>query len=129
MIIVSSELKDYIADSRQHIVSQFDKYSIPDGWRKSVVPKLVDELVDVLGSHVDDFVISDCKEKFGELRVYWYYENQINDDDLLYDKIEKIIGKYELISRKTCVKCGRLATTQSRGWILPFCPGCIKFVN
>ena len=57
MIIVSSELKDYIADSRQHIVSQFNKYSIPDGWRKSVVPKLVDELVDVLGSHVDDFVI------------------------------------------------------------------------
>ena len=129
MIVVSNEWKDYIADSRQHVLSQFNKYSIPDGWRKSVVPKLVDELVDVLGSHVDDFVISDCKEKFGELRVYWYYENQINDDDLLYDKIEKIIGKYELISRKTCVKCGRLATTQSRGWILPFCPGCIKFVN
>lgn len=129
MIVVSNELKDYIADSRQHVLSQFNKYGIPDGWRKSVVPKLVDELVDVLGSHVDDFVISDCKEKFGELRVYWYYENQINDDDLLYDKIEKIIGKYELISRKTCVKCGRLATTQSMGWILPFCPGCIKFVN
>lgn len=125
---MSSELKDYIADSRQHIVSQFNKYSIPDGWRKSVVPKLVDELVDVLRSHVDDFVISDCKEKFGELRVYWYYKTQINDD-LLYNKIEEIIGKYELISRKTCVKCGRLATTQSRGWILPFCPGCIKFVN
>lgn len=126
--MVSNEWKDYIADSRQHVLSQFNKYGIPDGWRKSVVPKLVDELVDVLGSHVDDFVISDCKEKFGELRVYWYYENPI-DDDLLYDKIEEIIGKHELISRKTCVKCGRLATTQSRGWILPFCPGCIKFVN
>lgn len=97
--MVSNEWKDYIADSRQHVLSQFNKYSIPDGWRKSVVPKLVDELVDVLGSHVDDFVISDCKEKFGELRVYWYYENTI-DDDLLYDKIEEIIGKYELISRK-----------------------------
>lgn len=127
--MVSNERKDYIADSRQHVLSQFNKYGIPDGWRKSIIPMLVDELVDVLGSHVDDFVISDCKEKFGELRVYWYYENQINDDDLLYDKIEKIIGKYELISRKTCVKCGRLATTQSRGWILPFCPGCIKFVH
>ena len=115
--MVSNEWKDYIADSRQHVLSQFNKYGIPDGWRKSVVPKLV-----------DDFVISDCKEKFGELRVYWYYENPI-DDDLLYDKIEEIIGKYELISRKTCVKCGRLATTQSRGWILPFCSGCIKFVN
>lgn len=126
--MVSNERKDYIADSRQHVLSQFNKYGIPDGWRKSVVPKLVDELVDVLGPHVDDFVISDCKEKFGELRVYWYYENPIGDD-LLYDKIEEIIGKYELISRKTCVKCGRLATTQSRGWILPFCPGCIKFVN
>lgn len=126
--MVSNEWKDYIADSRQHVLSQFNKYGIPDGWRKSVVPKLVDELVDVLGSHVDDFVISDCKEKFGELRVYWYYENPINDD-LLYNKIEEIIGKYELISRKTCVKCGRLATTQSMGWILPFCSGCIKFVN
>ena len=128
MIVVSNEWKDYIADSRQHVLSQFNKYGIPDGWRKSVVPKLVDELVDVLGSHVDDFVISDCKEKFGELRVYWHYDNPI-DDDLLYDKIEEIIGKYELISRKTCVKCGRLTTTQSRGWILPFCSGCIKFVN
>ncbi len=126
--MVSNEWKDYIADSRQHVLSQFNKYGIPDGWRKSVVPKLVDELVDVLGSHVDDFVISDCKEKFGELRVYWYCENSI-DDDLLYDKIEVIIEKYELISRKTCVKCGRLATTQSSCWILPFCSGCIRFVN
>lgn len=128
MIVVSSELKDYITDSRQHIISQFDKYSIPDGWCKSVVPKLIDELVDVLGSYADNFVISDCKEKFGELRVYWYCENLI-DDDLLYDKIEVIIEKYELISRKTCVKCGRLATTQSKCWILPFCSGCIRFVN
>ena len=126
--MVSNEWKDYIADSRHHVLSQLDKYGIPDGWRKSIIPRLVDELVDVLGSHVDDFIISYCKEKFGELRVYWYYENPI-DDDLLYDKIEEIIGKYELISRKTCVKCGRLATTQSRGWILPFCPGCIKFIN
>lgn len=126
--MVSNEWKDYIADSRHHVLSQLDKYGIPDGWHKSIIPRLVDELVDVLGSHVDDFIISDCKEKFGELRVYWYYENPI-DDDLLYDKIEEIIGKYELISRKTCVKCGRLATTQSRGWILPFCPGCIKFIN
>ena len=128
MTVVSNELKDYIANSKQHILSQFNKYSIPDGWRKSIVPRLVNELVDVLGSHVDDFVISDCKEKFGELRVYWYYKNPI-DDDLLYDKIEEIIGKYKLISRKTCVKCGRLATTQSSGWIFPFCSGCIKFVN
>lgn len=57
--MVSNEWKDYIADSRQHVLSQLDKYGIPDGWRKSIIPRLVDELVDVLGSHVDDFVISD----------------------------------------------------------------------
>ena len=126
---MSNEWKDYIADSKQHILSQFNKYSIPDGWRKSIVPRLVNELVDVLGSHINDFIILDCKEKFGELRVYWYNENPLHNDDLLHNKIEEIIGKYELISRKTCVKCGRFATTQSMGWILPFCSGCIKFVN
>lgn len=124
---MSNEQKDYIATNKQIILSQLE--CLPEGWRKTIIQNMVDELVDALGSHVDDFYVEDCKEKFGELRIYWCWRNDAftDDESELYDKIEEIIQKYECISRKTCVKCGRITT--NRNWALPYCEICIKFVN
>jgi hypothetical protein len=56
------------------------------------------------------------KEKFGELR--WYDEFSTQD-------VQDIIDKYEDISRRTCLICGKPATKMSTGWISPYCDDCI----
>ena len=49
----------------------------------------------------------------------WYDCNTTTD-------IQKIIDKYEDISMKTCIVCGKPATYISRGWISPYCDEHIK---
>ena len=56
--------------------------------------------------------ILQIKEKFGSLR---WYANGDTEDTL------KIIDKYEKISKRTCVICGKEAEWTSVGWISPYC--------
>lgn len=56
--------------------------------------------------------IEQIKEKYGTLR--WYDYNSTRD-------VEDIILKYEDISAKTCIECGKPATKMSTGWICPYC--------
>ena len=44
-------------------------------------------------------------------------------------KVHDIIAKYETLSRKTCICCGKPAKYITLGWISPFCEDCIKGVN
>ena len=60
--------------------------------------------------------ITQIKEKFGGLR--WYDNGAPRE---LYD----IINKYEDLSYRTCIVCGRPAKYISRGWISPYCEDCI----
>ena len=39
-------------------------------------------------------------------------------------RIPDIIEKYERISRRTCIVCGKPATRITKGWISPFCDAC-----
>ena len=56
------------------------------------------------------------KEKFGGLR--WY-------DAGSPEKVWKeIIPKYENISYKTCIDCGKPAEYIQCGWISPYCANC-----
>ena len=129
---MSNERKDYKENSKQYILSQLYGYGLPDGWCKSIIPNFVDELVDALGSLVEHFHITDCKEKFGSLRIYWCWNDDLfceNDERILVsDKVDAVINKYEYISTKTCVKCGRLATTHGNEY-LAYCDICIRFTN
>lgn len=56
--------------------------------------------------------ILQIKEKYGSLR---WYTNGDTEDTL------KIISKYENISKRTCVICGKEAEWTSVGWISPYC--------
>ena len=102
------------------------------GWVNSFVTNLRDELYDVLGDFSDDFVVLDCKEKYGSMVIYWSWrERPYTIDELmhlneLYDTIESILRKYSKISNKTCVVCGKPAEEYSGGWVLPFCYDCYK---
>ena len=71
---------------------------IPEGWDKSFGADLRKELDEVLArENIEAFEIIDVKEKWGELRIYYFPQN---------DGIEKVIDKYSMISRNICLACG-----------------------
>lgn len=107
--------------------------SIPIGWEASFFEDMCKELMLVLGDCVNDFEITQLKEKYGEMRLYWGwkdirdytpYEQQVHKD--LVNRIEAIIDKYTVISSHTCVSCGRPSTHYTHPWILPLCDDCDK---
>ena len=71
---------------------------IPEGWEKSFGADLRKELDDVLArENIEAFEIIDVKEKWGELRIYFFPHD---------DVIENVIDKYSIISRSICRACG-----------------------
>ena len=86
---------------------------LPIGWQIGFVSQLKQELIDTLGIFVDDFEIIDAKEKYGALRIYWiwkereYTEHEIKKLSILYDYVADVIYKYEKISMRTCILCGK----------------------
>lgn len=98
---------------------------MPEGWRKAFGEQMCIEIKQALLEEggeklLDAYRIVQIKEKYGYLR--WY-------DNFTTDKIQNIINKYEVISSKTCIKCGKPATKLSCGWICPWCDECASELN
>ena len=96
------------------------------GWRKAFGIQLCKELKDELKrdslteNWVKSFKITDIKEKFGMLNI----------SAESYPKgVHEIILKYEYISSRTCIKCGRPAKYRTTGWIEPYCEMCVNQMN
>ena len=92
---------------------------LPAGWRTLAVEmfrKIRDRLIEEGGQDaVDNFMIDQLKEKFGEIRLYAHPTS---------DEVENIISEYERKSADVCCCCGKRATRVSKGWICPFCDDC-----
>ena len=93
--------------------------AMPDGWRAVFGEQLCEELREELikANYLDKYRITQIKEKYGSLR--WY-------DNGNTEKGYEIIRKYEKLSYKTCINCGRPATKISTGWISPYCDKCAE---
>jgi len=93
--------------------------NMPDGWRKAFGLAMCEEINEELKTWPpemrDQFRIMDIKEKWAALRFYtnFYTEN-----------LQKIISKYEIISKYTCIQCGEEAQWITRGWYQPLCTQC-----
>ena len=92
---------------------------MPDGWRKAFGEQMCQEIKDALLEEGEqilmDYRIDQIKEKYGYL--CWY-------DSWTTKKVQDIICKYEDLSARTCISCGKPATKISRGWICPWCDDC-----
>ena len=103
---------------------------LPTGWTITFVDDLKDDLFDTLGSYADDWIITDAKEKYGELRLYWafadrdYTDDEQRDMDALYDAIEEVIDRYRQLSASICVVCGAVSDDMKIGWNMPICESC-----
>jgi len=93
---------------------------MPDGWWKKFGKKMAKELQTIVDEkEIEDFKILQVKEKYNSLRVY------ISP----YDKdIDDVLRKYEDLSTKYCVMCGKKATKVSKGWYNSFCDECAEKV-
>jgi len=84
---------------------------IGNGWYE-----LVDELFEKL-SKFDGLVLTQVKEKFGELRVY------VNSGT---DEVYDIINEYENKSEKICETCGSPGKIHGGGWLRAVCDTCAQ---
>ena len=128
---MSNEYKDYINDLRTTFNDKMWEVDfLYDGWKKAFVPQMMDELFDALGPYVEDFMVHQIKEKYGNLTIYYGWKNRDYTDEENKDRkeinveVSDIIDKYRKISEHTCVQCGGKATFFSDGWVIPWCDSC-----
>lgn len=94
---------------------------IPAGWYKAFGTQMLDELNDLLIKYnfEDEYSIIEIKEKFG--RLIWYDNARV---DGMYEEYIEWLNKYDNLSGKTCIFCGKPATHRTKGYILPVCDDC-----
>lgn len=97
-------------------------WSIPYGWRKAFGIQMCKELKEALKRHdfLYKYYLTDVKEKFGVLTIY---------DEGAPEEVHDILLKYDYISSRTCIECGRRAKYRTEGWVEPYCEDCIKKIN
>ena len=92
---------------------------MPDGWRIAFGEDWAREVqaaINKLPEDVRDKVyITDIKEKYGYLHTYFSHYT---------DALREVIRKYDNLSERTCIRCGKPATKISTGWISPWCDSC-----
>lgn len=87
---------------------------MPEGWRIAFGEQMCEEIREALieDNFLDEYRVVQIKEKYGGLR--WY-------SGPAPEKVHDIVSKYEGLSERTCIVCGKPATKISTGWISPFC--------
>ena len=95
---------------------------MPPGWRKAFGEQMCEEIMEELkaSNMIDTYMVLQIKEKFGMLR--WY-------DNGFTKKGFDIISKYEDMSKRICIACGKPATLISTGWISPWCDECAEQIS
>lgn len=101
---------------------------LPKGWNKSFGIKICEDIKSVLKKSKEkdfwkkEYRITQIKEKYGSLR--WYDFGVPHD---VFDDYEKVISKYEEISKVTCYNCGKEAKMRNCGGLYePLCDKCNK---
>lgn len=96
--------------------------SIPRGWRLAFGDQMIEELSQLLRKYsVEDYQILQIKEKYGGLR---WYDNGF--PKVGFGEYNSWLYKYEELSFKTCINCGKPAIGYTKGWITPLCEECMK---
>ena len=92
---------------------------IPEGWRDAFGMELLEDIRKSLkkSKRLRKVRILDVKEKWGSLSIYF---------DSYPGDLRFVLNNYELVSRYTCIKCGKVATHVQMGWISPYCESCCK---
>lgn len=105
-----------------HIIPTYTELDMmPTGWRKAFGIQMCKEvkaqlLKDGGRKLLRKYRITQIKEKYGTLRWYCTWGS---------NSLYHILDRYEDLSAKICIKCGKPAEVISTGWISPYCKNCI----
>lgn len=96
---------------------------MPEGWKRAFGIDMCEDIRRVLvkANYLYNYRICQVKEKYSGLR--WY---DAGAPSSIYNELQDVIDKYEELSYRTCIRCGRPATKISQGWISPFCDRCAE---
>ena len=96
---------------------------MPEGWKRAFGIDMCKDIRRVLvkANYLYDYRVCQVKEKYGTLRWYDY-----GAPSSIYRELQDVIDKYEGLSYRTCIWCGRPATKISQGWISPWCDKCAE---
>ena len=96
---------------------------IPRGWRIAFGDQMIEELDQLLKKYnlEKEYRITQIKEKYGALR---WYDNGFPEEG--YKEYTDWLHKYEDLSFRTCIRCGKPAIGLTKGWIMPLCKDCMK---
>lgn len=101
-----------------HIIPAYTELdAMPRGWRKAFGIYICKDLKKALLADggrkaLNRFRIEQLKEKYGSMCLYYHGGNE---------EVDKVVAKYEYISERTCIECGKTADYVTRGWIEPYC--------
>lgn len=113
-LIPRNVFTDEIPDDYDYSWTRVDE--IEKGWQKLFL-QMCEEIREPLikADYLEKFRFSQLKEKWGHMCCYNFGAPQ---------EVHDIIHKYERLSAKTCIRCGRPAIKVSTGWIAPYCIYC-----
>ena len=94
---------------------------LPEGWQKAFGFDLMKDLKKAAKKDKLKLVIYDVKEKWGFLNIYTNAEFDSATND--------VIAKYEELSKKVCINCGKPSKYRTTGWIAYYCEDCAKDIN
>lgn len=90
-------------------------------------------LKDIRREHYISWYFGDVPEGMTKEDVDEYNKDSVTiyhlHDIIERCKIDEILRKYEELSYKTCIICGKPAKYITEGWISPYCGDCIKKIN
>lgn len=105
-----------VDEDYDYIFTKLDE--MPDGWKKAFGEMICEEIYNALVEcdGLDVYRIEQIKEKFGQLRWYSFP---------YYEKVERIIDKYSVLSENICIICGKPDVPMTHnGWSSPYCKKC-----
>ena len=108
-----------------HYIPTYTKWDdIPEGWAKAFGKQYLKELGDAVKrmpkKKRKQFCILQIKEKWSKLIVYVACAS---------DEVYDIIHKYEDLSYKICINCGKPAVKYTSGWVCPYCEDCFNKIT
>lgn len=120
-LVPRNRFSDKIIDDWDYEWTELDSLAL--GWRKSFGIQFMEDLRDDLlrTGYLEEFRITQIKEKYGELRFYVSAAHHSTYD---------IIHRYEKLSHKVCMICGNPAELKwVNGWADTICDECWERIN
>lgn len=74
---------------------------VPLGWREKFL-----EMCDALAPWRNKFEILQIKEKYGQLRVYIWTDDEVDVGGEIYDQVKKVVDSFCKETAHICMKCG-----------------------